>query len=300
MRRKIDSRVNHSNGCFLIHQADPNIKQMNLWIPTSKDFLSIYQYLEQNRYLWVFTGAQFIKNFANYMKKNNLCLNYPLSFIEYSSQNILPEDKIVIENVFNTRLISNYACREVWSIAYECRCGHLHVNDKYLILDIVDDKDNIITEENRFGRVIITSTINTTMPLIKYSIGDIARINYNFKCECGNLSPIIELAPGRESDLIDGTNIYGNSLFRRVMRRIYFHEDLTIKNVRIVYQKLTRKFNVYVELENVKHALEVKKKFLEHTFEISPELRRYKFEFKYEFPFHSIPSAEKEQIFFKE
>ena len=146
----------------------------------------------------------------------------------------------------NTKFISNYGCRGVWNIGYECEFGNIHVNNKYLIVDTVYETNNIIHGENEIGKVIITSTINHIFPIIKYHIGDYARLIRNHDCLCKNSSPIIVLENGKEFEKIGYSEFYGNDLFKRVLRAMYFHENVRdFDDIKITQKDYL--FNIYVK-----------------------------------------------------
>ena len=57
------------------------------------------------------------------------------------------------------------------------------------------------------------------MPFIRYNIGDIGKLNVDFKCKCGNSAPVLELINGRNNDMItvvSGRKIHGSLLAKVV------------------------------------------------------------------------------------
>lgn len=110
----------------------------------------------------------------------------------------------------------------------------MHINNEYLLVDLVDSNNQIIDDYNKEGNIIITHLSNTTMPLIKYKYGDIAkRIKIN--CKCGNKSDVFIFCNQRENAKLINTPYYGTDIFRRVMRGIYFHDFITdINNISII------------------------------------------------------------------
>ena len=89
-----------------------------------------------------------------------------LSFLEYTSQYMHQEEKEKIKRVFHCPLVSSFGSRECWNMAYECSEGNLHVNNEYLLVDIVDENGKVIIDSEKEGNVIITHLANIHMPLM--------------------------------------------------------------------------------------------------------------------------------------
>lgn len=91
------------------------------------------------------------------------------------------------------------------------------------------------------------------MPLIKYEIGDNAKI-YSSDCKCGCKDPVILLEQTREAEMIQGTNKNGIATFRKILRRLYFHDEIRdIIAIKIVQDDMWH-FTVFVKKIRVSKA----------------------------------------------
>lgn len=105
-------------------------------------------------------------------------------------------------------------------------------------------------EDGMTGNVILTSLSNTDMPLIEYAIGDRARIAIE-KCSCGCSNPIIYLEETRPEEQIEGTGKDGTAVFRKILRRLFFHDRIRdIKAIKIIQDDIYH-FIIYVIKKNI-------------------------------------------------
>ena len=122
-----------------------------------------------------------------------------------------PHERREIESVFNTRIFDRYGCEEVSLIASECEAHQgLHVNTDGVWVEILDDPEH----PGLPGRVIVTDLMNRGMPLLRYEVGDRARV-LDRSCPCGRSYPLLEDVAGRIADYLitpDGEYVSGISL----------------------------------------------------------------------------------------
>jgi phenylacetate-CoA ligase len=295
-RKKIYNCASLSNGLLMIHQIEPELKSID-WGDNSGNMEIVCKQLHEKKPKWIFTTAFLLKKLCTFIESNDKTYifdNMDIKFIETTSQTLSEDEKEHIEKVFKSKIINQYGCREVWNIAYECKCNNMHLNTKYLIVDLIDEEGNIINEDGVLGEIIITSLINNDMPLIKYYLGDLARI-YHKKCFCGCEDPIIVLEKGRMSETISNTNLYGNVLFRKVLRRLYFHENFTeIEKIKVI-QDGDYHFSIYMSLAERNEYFE--ERFVQISKYIEKEISKFIFDFIYDYPFKNSESAIKEQIY---
>jgi phenylacetate-CoA ligase len=247
--------------------------------------------------LWMFATPMIYTNYAKYINELRLkpFNKGNLSFIEYTSQDITPDQEELLSSVYNCKLINNFGSREFWNIAYECPHGKLHLNDEYLLVDVIDEYGNIINTYGKTGDIIITDFINRDMPFTKYYLGDKAKIIKN-NCNCGCKSDILELELQNDGDIIKNTGLSGSRIFRRVMRGIYFHDNISdIKRIKVV-QESEKEFLVYLEKEKISDTY-FEERFLNRANLITPDFSSYKVSFLYSFPFESTDYRFKEVIF---
>lgn len=139
-----------------------------------------------------------IVTFTNFMKKNNLKLDYKLKAILATSENIYKHQVEFVEEYYNTRVFSFYGHTERLIFAGECEGSRqYHVNPTYGFAEIVNEKGEVV-DNGEIGELVGTGFINKIMPLIRYKTGDIAKLSRNQKCDsCGRNHQIIENVEGR-------------------------------------------------------------------------------------------------------
>jgi phenylacetate-CoA ligase len=116
--------------------------------------------------------------------------------VVYTSGTALsPRGRLLAERAFGRRPLDVYAANEVGPIAWECPAhpGALHLNDDVQITEIVDEQGHPVPP-GEVGQVVVTQLMCLTQPLIRYRIGDLARLR-NESCSCGRglrlMSPVL-------------------------------------------------------------------------------------------------------------
>lgn len=96
---------------------------------------------------------------------------------------------------------ANYSSQEVGYIAAECKdCPErFHVAQSNVIIE-VDNRDSVVVEDNKLGRVLVTHLHSYATPLVRYDIGDFATVSE--RCACGHDGPVLSDIYGRKKRLI--------------------------------------------------------------------------------------------------
>lgn len=158
---------------------------------------------------------------VNHMKRKNLESIESIKYIELTGEYLSKQVKKSIKIGFNCSIANQYGTYEVNSIAYECPEGFMHCMEDNVFVEILDKKGEKVIS-NQEGDIYITSLMNTTMPFIRYKIGDRGRICRNIKCKCKNHAAIIDITNGRSNDTVlcrDGSKIH-SSIFVKVIDNI--------------------------------------------------------------------------------
>ena len=114
-----------------------------------------------------------------------------------------------IEITFLTaRVIETYGCSECPFIASSCDHNVLHLYDDLCIIELIDNKNNILPFEKGTisDRILLTNLLNHTEPIIRYLLDDSIEV---IECECGSDDTPIRVH-GRSDDIINLIDIYGN------------------------------------------------------------------------------------------
>ena len=106
----------------------------------------------------------------------------------------------LVTEVFGQPPLVMYGAVEGGRLAFQCRAQRgLHVRPDAVHIEIL--KDGQPTRPGETGSVVITSLINTMMPIIRYELGDLAAWEPG-DCPCGLWWPRLILYQGRKGDVI--------------------------------------------------------------------------------------------------
>ena len=115
---------------------------------------------------------------------------------------------------FGCYVQTHYSCTEAGEIACECREGHLHVNEDWVILEPVDREGRPVKCGELSDKVLITNLANRIQPFIRYELTDRV-ILHDEPCACGRHTRWLEIE-GRTDDtlIFEGTKIAPMSLYK--------------------------------------------------------------------------------------
>jgi phenylacetate-CoA ligase len=139
-----------------------------------------------------------------------------------TSDVLQPHYRDNIENRLCARVYDFYGSQEGSHRTEECEHGRMHIHPLVGVVEILDDADRP-APAGSMGKVVVTGLTRTTMPLIRYEIGDAAlSTGYEAGCSCGLQWPTIGHIEGRAEDVVrtrDGRVI---SVFAvRVMKGLF-------------------------------------------------------------------------------
>ena len=104
-----------------------------------------------------------------------------------------------------------------------------------IIFEVVDENNNPIEEGE--GDIVLTNLHNFSFPMIRYKIGDRARISKKSICCCNRNLKIVDEIIGRTFDIITfpNGNKVGGSFWTLLMRSVY-----GIKDFQVVQSKINK------------------------------------------------------------
>ncbi|OMF12125.1 hypothetical protein BK131_19165 [Paenibacillus amylolyticus] len=139
---------------------------------------------------------------VTYCKRNNKSTrDIQAQYIELGSEYLFEYIRDEIIEAFPSAIVANnYGTQEFFCVAYSCANHNLHIVSEQLHVETVNE------DEEGYGEIIITSLHNYAMPLIRYRIGDIGKIQTK-PCSCGRKEPVLQLKSGRTSEFF----MYGSN-----------------------------------------------------------------------------------------
>ena len=113
---------------------------------------------------------------------------------------VTEEVRTACRQAWNVPLVDAYSSQEVGYMALQCpESGHYHVQSENILLEILDE-DGRQCLPGETGRVVVTSLHNFSTPLIRYEIGDYARVGE--ACSCGRGLPVLDCVHGRTRNIL--------------------------------------------------------------------------------------------------
>jgi phenylacetate-CoA ligase len=125
----------------------------------------------------------------------------PLRCVITTGEPLLPTEREVIEERFQTGVFDAYGQAERVTVSSECEehRGH-HLYSEYGATEIVDDEGNALPS-GCAGLMAGTSLHNFAMPLIRYICGDVA-VRSDESCSCGRSLPMLGNLTSRAADIV--------------------------------------------------------------------------------------------------
>lgn len=92
--------------------------------------------------------------------------------------------KPAVEQALGGVVRENYGSRELGPMAFDCKyCVGLHVLMDQFLIEVVDRNGHEVAD-GELGQLLITDLQNQSMPILRYEIGDLARV-VRHRCKCG-------------------------------------------------------------------------------------------------------------------
>ena len=165
----------------------------------------------------------------------------PLRVVIGNAEPVLAYQREVISEVFGCPVRETYGMAEYVTAASECEHGRMHLWPEVGVTEVVEHDGPNPVAADQTGRLVCTSLLNTTMPLIRYLVGDAGAVApADERCPCGRTLPILRAVEGRCDDLV-------RTMDGRLIGRLdpVFKGDLPIQGAQIIQETLDR-FRVLV------------------------------------------------------
>ncbi len=104
----------------------------------------------------------------------------------------------LIRRAFGREIIDLYGAAEAGCIAWKCpTCRGYHLNADSVVVEVCRDGQPV--RDGEPGSVIVTNLFSRAMPILRYDLGDMARMSPD-KPACGLGLPLLEIVEGRADD----------------------------------------------------------------------------------------------------
>ncbi|NLT72729.1 MAG: phenylacetate--CoA ligase family protein [Chloroflexi bacterium] len=151
--------------------------------------------LQRRRPPWLHGYPSLLALLASYIVENDLSLGYDIRWVTTGSENLLPQQRNLMELAFGVPPRQHYGMAEGVANFSECEHGRLHVDEDFAAVEFIPD------EATGACRVIGTNVSNPATPLIRYDVQD--RVTLDDKpCTCGRPGRIVASIDGRSEDYV--------------------------------------------------------------------------------------------------
>lgn len=141
----------------------------------------------------IWTYADSIYSIAQYVNDNKLNVYSKLNIITTAGV-LFDEMREEIKKAFpESRILNQYGSREAGAIGIETEPGEGFRIFEHSVLVEVETEEGSIKEEG-FGKLLVTNLTNYSMPLIRYSIGDMGTVRLWEEGDKGSFSTIEKLS----------------------------------------------------------------------------------------------------------
>lgn len=141
---------------------------------------------------WIHGPATALTLLALFAQRHDLEVP-PVEFVELNGEFVTPYHLNVLREVFGAPVANNYGCREFWTLGYTCPGGAMHVTEKSVYVESVNEPSELIVSTLR----------NHTWPLIRYRQGDLGTVRPAALSVCDHAVTTMEVLRGRRADVIE-------------------------------------------------------------------------------------------------
>jgi phenylacetate-CoA ligase len=159
----------------------------------------IYRRMDRHGYNVLIGDVSWILRFTDLAEKQG---PKPLRLVLGASEALSESSRDYVERVWGARMYMCYGCSE-GAGGMECEFRHgYHLNEFSYVWEILDP------DADGYGEVVFTTLDRTTMPLIRYRAGDVARLIPE-RCDCGIITQRLSALRGRTDEVV---NVGGESM----------------------------------------------------------------------------------------
>lgn len=181
----------------LVAKALTRLGAVCVYCGVGKTFKEMYQMMNENRVEHVVALPMHMLSLGRWIRANELSIT--LKSILVSADNCPYWLSQELGKSFNCEVFNHYGSRES-GLGGAVECGAhdgMHVREKDLYIEIVDEKGNVLPN-GQFGELVITTLHRQAMPLIRYRTKDYTRI-LSLKCACGGITLRLDKVVRKES-----------------------------------------------------------------------------------------------------
>lgn len=157
------------------------------------------EWLLRERPAYLLTFPSIIRELAAHFRRSGLELPGLKSLRSYGEAYSSELNELCRE-AFGVELVDTYSAAETGYLALQCpEFKRYHVQSESVLVEILDE-DGRPCAPGSIGNVVVTPFHNFAMPLLRYSIGDLAEMGP--PCPCGRALPVLARILGKARDCL--------------------------------------------------------------------------------------------------
>jgi phenylacetate-CoA ligase len=179
----------------------------------------------------IYSYSESVHQLAQAALKENIKIK--LKVVVTDAEPLFDYQRETISKAFDCPVRETFGQAEMLCAASECELGKLHLWSEAGYIELLDESD-LPVDNGSAGRIIGTSLLNESMPLIRYDLMDMAQLPLTQEqCKCGRTLPVVEKFIGRMDDII-----YAKDGRQLVQFDIILGSHLKIREVQIIQETL--------------------------------------------------------------
>ena len=181
---------------FVVANVIEKIGATHLPISANIDMEKILDYIMEFKATAMLSLPTIFVFLADLILKNNLDASF-VKTIAYAGEHMSDMIKGHLQKAFPNANIEalGYTSADCGLMGYQCsECDSLeyHVPMAFQYLEIYNFENNTLCENGEKGEIIVTNLARTSLPIIRYRIGDVGRFKTT-GCKCNDKNPILIL-----------------------------------------------------------------------------------------------------------
>jgi len=271
------------NNALFEYQAIDNKLILTCYGLNNRNIVKVFNEVKKYKPKFIHGYPSSVKIFTSLLIENNLKFDNEIKALFLGSEFMPNYDRNFLSEFYKSYVVNWYGHSERLVHAGNCPYSNeYHIYPFYGYLELLDEKNNIIKESNKIGRIVATGFDNYVMPFIRYDTEDFAEYSDNSKCKCGFKGKSLKRIVGREQDFIelnDFTKVSTTALifgqhfdqFKKI-REIQLQQDIHGElTVRIVKEA---SYNLNDEKQLKEHLLKSVNNRLNIHFEYTNEIEK--------------------------
>lgn len=164
----------------------------------------------------IYGYASALETFARFLRAESIDLALAEPGVVIStSEPLFDAQRSLLLEVFRQGVANEYGSCEAGLIAFECPEGRMHLLEDTNLVEVVDGAGESLEEGT--GEVVVTSLLGFSVPLIRYRIGDVARLSLEV-CSCRRGGRVLEAIEGRTWSMLRGAG--GEEIYPQVVTQV--------------------------------------------------------------------------------